>query len=366
VSAPEKPRLPARIASALLGLVLSLGLVELGVRIVRPGLWDKPVLRDLDGQEQPLSSVIGYFREAGMTKDGERLLTNLLPHMVVRGCYDRPEWDYFDDDGCVEYRMNSLGFRDEEFARERPDGELRVLALGDSFTFGLGVQQADVWTEVLEERLAAGRDGSVQVINAGFACGAFPHTYLPWLEAAGLSLSPDVVILGFCLNDMGEIPMIAYDFGGASAQPGPSALWNLWKRTALRRQVEQAVKDKLSDPTAKQFDFGRVVEQDPTIWNATQAALASLHELTQQHGVRFVIAVFPMISRLSSDYPYAPLHDMMARYCDEQGIEMIDLVAPFMGLEDLDLWVHPTDQHPNDVGQALMGEAIADWLEQHP
>jgi len=350
----------------LLGLVLSLGALELGVRVVQPGRWDKPVLRDLDGNEQSLSSVIGYFRESGMTRDGERMLTNLLPHMVVRGCYDRPQWDYFDGDGCVEYRINSLGFRDEEFERDKPEGELRVLALGDSFTFGLGVQQDAVWTEVLEDRLAAVRDAAVQVVNAGFACGALPGHYAPWLEGVGLSLLPDLVIVGLCLNDMGQIPMMAYNFAGTSENAGPSALWDLVQDTLGRRQVEQAVADKLSDPTAKQFDFGRIVEQDPRTWDATMKALVRMHKQTEQRGVRFIVAVFPMLSRLSSDYPYAPLHDMVKQRCGAAGIEVIDLAAPFMGLQDLDLWAHPTDQHPNDVGQAKLGDGIADWLAAHP
>lgn len=368
MTAQQNSRWWSRPALALGALALSLGVAELGLRILRPGSWDRPVLRDLDGNERPLSDVIGYFDEPGLTKDGQPLLTNLLPHLVVRGCYDRPAWDYFDDEGCVEYRMNSLGFRDEEFAREKPAGEWRVLALGDSFTFGLGVQQPDLWTEVLQRRLAAERGGPVQVINGGFACGHYPPQYVPWLADAGLSLQPDVVIVGLCLNDLGtEIPMLAYGFGlGGGRTPGPSALWDLIQRLVGQRKVEQAVEAALNDTGAKQFDFAHVVEQDPLSWQMTAQALAELKELTDGQGVRLVIAVFPMLSRLSSDYPYAPLHAMVAERCAELGIERIDLAAPFMGLDDLDLWVHPTDQHPNDVGQAMLGDGIADWFAEHP
>ena len=67
-------------------------------------------------------------------------------------------------------RTNSLGLRDDEISRSKPDGEIRVLALGDSFTFALGVRFEDLWVQQLEaalnERWGTGR---VQVINAAVA-----------------------------------------------------------------------------------------------------------------------------------------------------------------------------------------------------
>ena len=49
--------------------------------------------------------------------------------------------------------INSAGLRDDEIPREKPDGEFRILALGDSFTFALGVRLEDIWAQQLERIL---------------------------------------------------------------------------------------------------------------------------------------------------------------------------------------------------------------------
>jgi hypothetical protein len=65
--------------------------------------------------------------------------------------------------------INALGFRDREFDQDR-SAACRVLAIGDSFTFGWGVSLEESWPEVLEAALK--QSGvSVEVANLGFPGG---------------------------------------------------------------------------------------------------------------------------------------------------------------------------------------------------
>lgn len=53
----------------------------------------------------------------------------------------------------VEIHTNSQGFRGlREYALEKPWGVVRLLALGDSFSFGFGVRDEEVWTAELEAK----------------------------------------------------------------------------------------------------------------------------------------------------------------------------------------------------------------------
>lgn len=93
-------------------------------------------------------------------------------------------------------RINAQGFRaDREYALEPPPGVLRVVAVGDSFTFGNGVHVHEAWPAVLERRLGA------EVINLGVA-GYGVDQQLLTLESRGLRFQPDVVLLGLHIPDI--------------------------------------------------------------------------------------------------------------------------------------------------------------------
>ena len=77
---------------------------------------------------------------------------------------------------AVELRFNSLQFRDEEFGPRRP-GVRRVAVLGDSFTEGQGVKEADTYPRQLEARLNEAEPGRWEVLNWGRRGADFPRLY---------------------------------------------------------------------------------------------------------------------------------------------------------------------------------------------
>ena len=58
-----------------------------------------------------------------------------------------------ENDFKVQVKINSKGLRDNEYPYEKPDDTYRILMLGDSFTFGYGVNIEDTMAKVLEENL---------------------------------------------------------------------------------------------------------------------------------------------------------------------------------------------------------------------
>src|SRR5436853_3912457 len=105
---------------------------------------------------------------------------------------------------------NSLGFRDRDFSQNKKV-KTRVIALGDSFTYGWGVEVEDSWPRVLEQRLrASGLD--VELANLGKP-GASPRDYADIADQSIPLLHPDVVIVGVLQGDdlaqMDELPAIS-------------------------------------------------------------------------------------------------------------------------------------------------------------
>lgn len=70
-----------------------------------------------------------------------------LGHDSEKHCFDKT---HFKNYGPVEYSFNELGFRTKPLTQFRGD---EILAIGDSFTLGLGVNAQDRWTNQLEKLL---------------------------------------------------------------------------------------------------------------------------------------------------------------------------------------------------------------------
>jgi hypothetical protein len=105
----------------------------------------------------------------------------------------------------IPIRINRLGMRNEEVPEEKPGDELRVVCIGDSYTFGWGGLEENTFAAQLQVLLRDAVPGRrVRVINAGVGA------YGPWqervvLQERVLPLRPDVVVLQtFCANDIAE------------------------------------------------------------------------------------------------------------------------------------------------------------------
>ena len=84
--------------------------------------------------------------------------------------------------------INSRGLRDREYTLAKPLGVKRLLVLGDSFVWGYGVGDDDIFTEVLERRFESERR-PWQVVNTGVSGWGTDQQYL-FLKNEGLSISP--------------------------------------------------------------------------------------------------------------------------------------------------------------------------------
>ena len=97
-------------------------------------------------------------------------------------------------------RTNNLGLRGKDITQKKPEGTKRILILGDSFTFGLYVNNSETYPALLEKMYV--EDGhKVEVINAGFADGWSPDEHYAWLVNEGLKFEPDVIVYGFYIGN---------------------------------------------------------------------------------------------------------------------------------------------------------------------
>lgn len=105
-------------------------------------------------------------------------------------------------------KINSNGFRDYEYHKDKGSTTFRILVLGDSFTFGIGVDMEETYPKLLEKMLNRhlGEKGpqKYEVINAGADGYGTEQEYL-YLENLGNQYRPDLVIIGLYSNDVTDV-----------------------------------------------------------------------------------------------------------------------------------------------------------------
>ncbi|MGD9140459.1 MAG: GDSL-type esterase/lipase family protein [bacterium] len=126
--------------------------------------------------------------------------------------------------------INSKGLRDREFAYEKREGIKRIIVLGDSFTFGYGVQADETFSKVLERILNAegGGDETWEVLNMGVGSTGTAQQYALFLRE-GIKYDPDYVVLCFCqANDYWDnitCGLYTLEDGELVKHDAPKTLW---------------------------------------------------------------------------------------------------------------------------------------------
>jgi len=105
-------------------------------------------------------------------------------------------------------KINSYGLRDYEYSIEKPPNTYRIIVLGDSHTFGHGVELNETYVKVLENLLNMNKkEWKYEVINFGVP-GYSMEEKVTLFKTKGLSLNPDLVILQYLSDDLINITEI--------------------------------------------------------------------------------------------------------------------------------------------------------------
>ena len=95
-------------------------------------------------------------------------------------------------------RINSQGFRGRDISPDKDPSKYRILVLGDSYVWGFGVQEDQVFTAQMEQ-LCSG----IEAINFGVSGYSTDQELLLYQEK-GIDYHPDMVILVVAGNDFDE------------------------------------------------------------------------------------------------------------------------------------------------------------------
>ena len=101
-------------------------------------------------------------------------------------------------------RVIHYNFSEPHLRGNAPEGSIKVLVLGDSFTFGWLLNDTDTYVSILQSRLDEkfGR-GVFSLLNAA-AGGWGTADYVAFVEDAGEEIAPDIILVFLNVYDIGR------------------------------------------------------------------------------------------------------------------------------------------------------------------
>ena len=252
------------------------------------------------------------------------------------------QWRFSPTDG-----RNSLGLRNREVGQKQP-GTYRILFLGDSLFWNSETRSGELYTNVLERRLNARSPQTpptYEVINAGIP-GYTTYQELEFLKLHGLDMQPDMVVLGFVLNDVyykylhkptaqrlldREPPaMHRYRFDSTRFPGTLFARSYLAHKVVERSQVLwQMIRQRPIFPFERRYDFHLAWKSYG--WNDAQRLIGEMQTLLTERAIRFAIVVFPLSDQVEEQYRQLDEayvlypQDRIRQICDDYEIPSLDL-----------------------------------------
>lgn len=289
------------------------------------------------------------------------------PNVHLR--YHRPEFDTL-------VRHDDGGWRQPE-PPPPADAARRILVLGDSFTWGWGVSQGELFTDRLQARLPP----SVAIHNRGIIGFGSAQEYL-LLKRELATTHYDAVVLMFFINDLadntdgkdGHRPYFELVEGAllprnqpAMARTSPVQLFlKEHSRAYLFIEFELGLLKRRfageADDERRYKEAGAVDFHDLPAYGVTARLLNEMNRLARQHGAQFFLVYVPQRSEfeLAAPYPYVrAVHAMVDDIAGREQIPLIDLSPSFRDQAAAGRQlVYPIDAHWNAAGHQLAAETL--------
>jgi len=269
-----------------------------------------------------------------------------------------------------EVSTNSVGIRDSEYASDKSPEVYRILALGDSQTFGNGLELTDTWPKQLETNLNQASNGRrVEVINAGLpGSDTWQHEII--LKRMFATYQPDAVVLAFYVNDVVKRfkprPVQEKNSGDLSKRVG-----YILKRSTLLltlRIARNAIMQWWS-PSKGSLQQQALLKggDSPALrerWNQVDNSLSAMKKVSDEHKAPFGIVLLPRRDQVGGRLPWETYSNHLQQIAKQYQIPVVSLLAPLQQAYQIhgkDLFI-PWDGHNSKIANNIIAREIADKM----
>ncbi len=266
------------------------------------------------------------------------------------------------DGRAFRIHINNLGFRGPDTPMLPANNSLRVLLIGDSFTFGPYVKDSETLAGWLQASLV-GRCTAVEVVNGGVG-GSTIVDQRPLAEHA-LMMRPGVVLLAiFAGNDIEDMARQPSQWDERSAireadARFPLSLVHPLHRLALYRVLRWVLSATHGRPRVGPAIHAFEDSATTRLQGRYLAELAALRDSLARVHVPLMAAVFPDYSALSGD---DRRESWFVAAVGQLGIPVADLRIPLRrsAMSVPELFLLPKDIHPSATGYRVAAQYWSD------
>ncbi|MBI2910195.1 MAG: hypothetical protein HYX92_21340 [Chloroflexi bacterium] len=287
---------------------------------------------------------------------------------------------FYESKGSWEVRINSKGLRDYEYPLEKAQGKFRIAVLGDSVSFGSGVNLEDTYAKVLERTLNRGAN-RYEVINFSVPAADTPEE-LAALKGKVPSYKPDLVVLGYMLNDTKptlDAAPGANPSGGVRQHLRVFARflnansylfafsWErleriMWKSSVLRVLNDRAQYYETEDAYTKWIVTAYTEEPD-SAWTRVKAGIREMKDLSGAKSAPLFLVILPFSNSVYDSDPDLKPQDLVSRFALEENIPYLDLTPRLRENASEALFLPNDMAHLTSRGHEIAAEAIFNELK---
>lgn len=244
------------------------------------------------------------------------------------------------------WRLNSLGYRDREWPPEAVAGKTKIMALGDSFVAGHGIENpADRFPDVLGQMLGP----DYAVMNVGIP-GA--ETKEEFELARKYPYKPDILILSFYVNDIVDTATSMGLSQPLFVKPSPPLVDESYAVNFFYWRVYRL---GLQEWSNDYWGWLSGLYQDPGIWRTYRSLLLEIDTFTKNNNIRLIVVIFPNMLAIEDS---RPITSRVGDVFLEQGVPVVDVGQLVAGENPKELIASPVDWHANERVHHLVAEEL--------
>lgn len=265
---------------------------------------------------------------------------------------------------------NSEGLRDREYGSNAPAHTIRILSLGDSQTFGNGLDLGATWPKQLEKILnISDSKSSYEVINAGLA-GSDTWQHEVILERLLPKYNPDIIVLAFYVNDVVRKFTPSPEMKKKQESHQNRLVYTLKKSALLLslRTAVGAVKNMINPSDGFLLQQALLKGEDNPVlngrWKQVSESIASMKRMSDIYHAKFMIFVLPRRDQVDGRMPWSAYYGKLSLIAKQSKVPVISMLEPLQAAYKeygKKLFI-PWDGHNTEIANHVIAETLSHKL----